>query len=120
MSAPIAPSPSPEQLTKLLAESGYWKEASTDQIAPLVYDELRKLAHYYMSAERADHTLQTTALVNEAYLHLAGQTNPHWQNRNHFFAAAARMMRHILVNYAKARQAAKSGGGAIKVELRED
>ncbi len=116
----IAASPSPEQLTQLLADSGYWKEASADQVAPLVYDELRRLAHHYMSGERPDHTLQTTALVNEAYLHLAGQTNAHWQNRNHFFAGAARMMRHILVNYAVSRRAAKRGGGAVKLELRED
>ena len=112
-------SASPEQLTEMLADSGYWKSAAPDAVAPLVYDELRRLAHSYMTRERPDHTLQTTALVNEAYLHLAGQTNPQWQNRNHFFAGAARMMRHVLVNYAKSRRAAKRGGGAMKVELTE-
>jgi len=70
-----------------------------------------------MGGERPDHTLQTTALVNEAYLRLAGQTNPRWQNRAHFFAVAARAMRQILVNYAKSQQSQKRGGGALKVEL---
>lgn len=106
-----------EQLNDLLANSGYWRAAAADDVAPLVYNELRRLAHSYMTRERPDHTLQTTALVNEAYLHLAGQTNPQWQNRNHFFAAAARMMRHILVNYAKSRNAQKRGAGAQKLEL---
>ena len=115
----VAASPSPEQLTELLANSGYWKSAAPDELAPLVYDELRRLAHSYMSRERPDHTLQTTALVNEAYLHLAERTNPHWQNRQHFFAGAARMMRHILVNYARSRQTAKRGGGAQRVDLEE-
>jgi RNA polymerase sigma factor (TIGR02999 family) len=72
-----------------------------------------------MGGERADHTLQTTALVNEAYLRLADQTNPRWQDRAHFFAVAARAMRHILVNYAKSYRAQKRGGGALKIELDE-
>jgi RNA polymerase sigma factor (TIGR02999 family) len=116
----IAASPSSEQITSLLAESGYWKTAEADAVAPLVYEELRRLAHHCMSGERSDHTLQTTALVNEAYLRLIDQTNPHWQNRSHFFAGAACMMRHILVDYARTRRRAKRGGGAIKVELKDD
>jgi RNA polymerase sigma factor (TIGR02999 family) len=72
-----------------------------------------------MDGQRPDHTLQTTALVNEAYLRLAGQTNPSWQNRAHFFAVAARAMRQILVNYAKSSRAQKRGGGAVRVELDE-
>jgi RNA polymerase sigma factor (TIGR02999 family) len=116
----IAASPSPREVTDLLANSGYWTTAEPDQVAPLVYDELRRLAHHYMSGERSDHTLQTTALVNEAYIRLADQTNPHWRNRNHFFAGAARMMRHILVEYARSRQRLKRGAGAVKVELTED
>src|SRR2546430_7395930 len=72
-----------------------------------------------MGAERPDHTLQTTALVNEAYLRLADQTNPRWQNRAHFFAVAARAMRQILVSYARTQQAQKRGGGAFKIELDE-
>jgi RNA polymerase sigma factor (TIGR02999 family) len=111
--------PSPQELSRLLADSSYWKGAALDQVAPLVYEELRRLAHHYMSQQRPNHTLQTTALVHEAYLRFADQTNPHWQNRTHFFAGAAQMMRHILINYAKNRQADKRGGGAIKPELNE-
>src|SRR6476659_4630597 len=106
----VAGSPSPQQISDLLATSGYWQSAQPDELAPLVYDELRQLAHRYMRSERPDHTLQTTALVNEAYLRLADQTNPHWQDRTHFFAVAARMMRQILVNYAKSYRAPKRGG----------
>lgn len=115
----IAASPSAHELTALLADTGYWSSAQADQVAPLVYEELRRLAHRFMSSERQDHTLQTTALVNEAYMRLADQTDAHWQNRTHFFAGAARMMRHILVDYARGRQRAKRGAGAVKVELTE-
>jgi RNA polymerase sigma-70 factor, ECF subfamily len=116
----LAAAPTPEQITELLAESGYWKNAQPDKLAPLVYEELRQLAHRYMRGERPDHTLQTTALVNEAYLRLADRTDPHWRDRNHFFAAAARMMRHILVDYARSRQRSKRGGGAVKVTLNDE
>lgn len=116
----LAASPSPRQITNFLAESGYWKTAQPDQLAPLVYEELRRLAYRYMRSERADHTLQATALVNEAYLRLAEQTDPHWQDRTHFVAAAARMMRHILVDYARGRQRANGGGNAVRTELREE
>ena len=112
-----ASSPSPRQVTALLAETGYWRGAQLEEVAPLVYEELRRLAHRFMSSERPDHTLQTTALVNEAYLRLADQTGPRWHDRTHFFAGAARMMRHILVDYARGRQRAKRGAGAVKVEL---
>ena len=115
----MSPEPSPQELGQLLADSGYWDTASLEQLAPVVYDELRRLAHYHMSRERPDHTLQTTALVNEAYLRLADQTPAHWQNRAHFFAGAGQIMRHILVNYARSRQTAKRGGGAQKVNLDE-
>jgi RNA polymerase sigma factor (TIGR02999 family) len=116
----VAGSLSPQQISDLLATSGYWQNAQPDELAPLVYDELRQLAHRYMRGERPDHTLQTTALVNEAYMRLADQTDPHWQDRTHFFAAAARMMRHILVDYARGRQRAKRGAGAIKIELSDE
>src|SRR5205085_10978397 len=86
---------------------------------PLVYEELRRVAHHHLSRQRPDHTLQTTALVNEAYLRLADQTNPRWQNRAHFFAVAARAMRQILVSYARSQESQKRGGGAFKVELDE-
>jgi RNA polymerase sigma factor (TIGR02999 family) len=82
-----------------------------------VYEELRRVAHHHLSGQRRDHTLQTTALVNEAYLRLADQTNPRWENRAHFFAVAARAMRQILVSYARSQQSQKRGGGAVKVEL---
>jgi RNA polymerase sigma factor (TIGR02999 family) len=107
-------------ITQRLAETGYWPSAQLDDVAPLVYEELRRLAHGYMSRERGDHTLQATALVNEAYLRLADQTNPHWQNRTHFFAAAARMMRHILVDYARSRSRGKRGGGAVRITLTDE
>lgn len=109
----------PQQITDLLAETGYWKSAQLDEVAPLVYEELRRLAHSYMRGERPDHTLQATALVNEAYLRLAERTRPHWQDRAHFFAGAARMMRHILVDHARRRQRVKRGSGAVNLELTE-
>lgn len=113
------PSISPDEVTGLLAQTGYWQDAELAEVAPLVYEELRQLAHRYMSGERPDHTLQTTALVNEAYLRMANRGQPHWQNRNHFMAGAACMMRHILVDYGRRRQRAKRGAGAVKVELTE-
>jgi RNA polymerase sigma-70 factor (ECF subfamily) len=86
---------------------------------PLVYDELRRLAHHYLRQERRDHTLQSTALVHEAYLRLAGQNPPQWQNRAHFFGIAAHIMRQILVEYARGRSTAKRGGGACRLTLDE-
>jgi RNA polymerase sigma factor (TIGR02999 family) len=87
---------------------------------PLVYAELRRLAHHYLQQERSDHTLQSTALVHEAYLRLAGQNPPQWQNRAHFFGIAARVMRQILVEYARGHNAAKRGGvGAYTLALDE-
>ena len=80
-------------------------------LVPLVYDELRRLAHHYMRGERADHVLQTTALVNEAYLRLAGMSRMQWRDRTHFFAMAATQMRRILVDCARERDAGKRGGG---------
>jgi len=85
----------------------------------MVYDELRRVAHRHLSGQRPGHTLQTTALVNEAYLRLADQTNLRWQNRAHFFAVAAQAMRRILVSYARAQRSEKRGGGALKIELDE-
>jgi RNA polymerase sigma factor (TIGR02999 family) len=113
------PSASPEEVTRLLADWRQGNGAALNQLTPLVYEDLRRVAHHYMSGQRPDHTLQTTALVNEAYLRLADQTNPNWQDRAHFFAVAARAMRQILVNYAKSYRAQKRGGGAHKVELNE-
>ena len=114
-----APSVSQRRVTDLLARWSDGDDAALMELTPLVYDELRRLAHHYMEGERPDHTLQTTALVNEAYLRLADQTNPNWQSRAHFFAIAARAMRRILVSYARSNRAQKRGGGAVKIELDE-
>src|SRR6478736_5772561 len=110
---------SPHRVTQLLAEWNHGDNAALVELTPLVYEELRRLAHHFMDGQRSDHTLQTTALVNEAYLRLADQTNPSWQNRAHFFAVAARAMRQIVVDYARSYQSQKRGGGALKVELDE-
>ena len=113
------PSVSQQRVTELLAHWSDGDDAALAELTPLVYEELRHLAHHFMEGQRPDHTLQTTALVNEAYLRLADQTNPRWQNRAHFFAVAARAMRQILVSYARGQRSQKRGGGALKVELDE-
>ena len=113
------PSVSQQRVTDLLTRWSEGDDAVLAELTPLVYEELRRLAHRQMGAERLDHTLQTTALVSEAYLRLADQTNPRWQNRAHFFAVAARAMRQILVSYARSQRAEKRGGGALKIELDE-
>jgi len=113
------PSVSPHRVTQLLREWTQGDDSALAELTPLVYEELRRLAHHYMEGERPDHTLQTTALVNEAYLCLADQTNPNWQSRAHFFAVAARAMRRILVSYARSNRAQKRGGGGTKIELDE-
>ena len=110
---------SQQRVTDLLERWSCGDDAALAELTPLVYDELRHLAHRQMSGQRPDHTLQTTALVNEAYLRLADQTNPRWQNRAHFLAVAARAMRQILVSYARSQRSQKRGGGALKVELDE-
>src|SRR6266513_823476 len=110
---------SQQRVTELLTRWSHGDDAAFAELTPLVYGELRRLAHREMGAERPDHTLQTTALVNEAYLRLAGQSNPRWQNRAHFFAVAARAMRRILVSYARSQRSQKRGGGAFKIELDE-
>lgn len=102
----------------MLIEWGNGNEAMLDKIMPFIYSELHKLAHQYMRRERAGHTLQTTALVNEAYLRLVDQKNVQWQNRAHFFGIAAQMMRRILVDYARKQNYLKHGGGAQRVFLR--
>src|SRR5207249_5198039 len=113
------PSVSPQRVTELLVHWSDGDDAALAELTPLIYEELRRLAHRQMGAERPDHTLQTTALVNEAYISLADQTKPRWQNRAHFFAVAARAMRRILVSYARSQRSQKRGGGALKMELDE-
>ena len=107
------------EVTKLLMDWSSGNQAALDRLMPVVEAELRRLAHHYMSRERAGHTLQTTALVNEAYLRLVDQKQVSWQNRAHFFGIAARLMRQVLVDYARRRHYAKRGGGAPHVALDE-
>jgi RNA polymerase sigma-70 factor, ECF subfamily len=102
-------------LTGLLNDWADGDKAALDQLTPLVYDEIRRIAHRYVQRERAGQTLQTTALVNEAYLRLAGSQQLTWQNRAHFFAVTAQVMRHILIDHARRRQYVKHGGEAERV-----
>ena len=110
---------SPSEVTRLVSRWSGGDPTALQQLTPLVYDELRRLAHRYMSHARPDHTLQTTALVNEAYLRFARQTDPNLSSRAHFFAVAARAMRQILINYATSYNAQKRGGAGIKIDLDE-
>ncbi len=113
------PTPSPQEVTQLLAAWGKGDRSALDKLFPLVHSELRRIAQRQMSQERPGHTLQATALVNEAYLKLAGQQGFDWQNRAHFFAVCAQVMRHILIDHARAHARDKRGGGAVKVSLNE-
>jgi RNA polymerase sigma factor (TIGR02999 family) len=106
-------------VTQLLVRWRDGDREALEALMPLVYDELRRLAHHYLRQERNDHTLQSTALVHEAYLRLAGQNPPQWQNRAHFFGIAAHIMRQILVEYARGRSAAKRRGSACRLTLDE-
>jgi RNA polymerase sigma-70 factor, ECF subfamily len=109
----------PQEITQLLINWSQGDKVALDQLVPLVYPELRLLAKRYMGREAPEHTLQTSALINEAYLKLVDQKNVKWQNRAHFFAVAAQVMRHILVDHARTRNYAKRGGGAPKLPLDE-
>jgi RNA polymerase sigma-70 factor, ECF subfamily len=111
--------PSPHLVTQLLVDWGNGNQAALDKLMPLVYDELHRLAHRYMDRERPGHTLQTSALVNEAFVRLVDQNDVHWQNRAHFFGIAAQLMRRILVDYARSRHYAKRGGDARQVSFDE-
>ena len=108
---------SPNEITKLLHGWQGGDGAALDALVPVVYKELRRLAHYELRKERPDHTLQSTALVNEAYLRLVGQNLPKLENRAHFFAIAAQLMRQILVDYARRHRASKRGSGICLLEL---
>src|SRR6476620_6908955 len=107
------------EVTELLHAWSDGKEESLDDLVPLVYEELHRLARHYMNGERSDHMLQTSALVNEAYLRLVDWKNVRWQNRAHFFGVAAQIMRRILVDFARSRNYAKRGGAARQVSLAE-
>jgi RNA polymerase sigma factor (TIGR02999 family) len=108
---------SQHEVTQLLEQWRRGDKQALVRLTPLVYDELHRLAHHYISRERPGHTLQTTALVNEAYLRLVEQKDVEWQSRAHFFAVSAQVMRHILVDYARQQAAVKRGGEFQKVEL---
>jgi RNA polymerase sigma-70 factor, ECF subfamily len=115
----LTPASPQQQVTQLLCQ---WRDGdpnALEKLIPLVEPELQRLAHRYMSRERPGHTLQTTALLDDAYLQLAGKTHPQWQNRAHFFAVAAQIMRRIMVDHARQRHALKRGGGAIRITLDE-
>jgi RNA polymerase sigma-70 factor, ECF subfamily len=111
--------PSPQDVTELLLDWSNGNQAALDKLMPLVYQELHRLAHQYMARERPEHTLQTSALLNEAYLRLVDQKNVRWQNRAQFFGIAAKLMRQILVDHAKQRHRAKRGGHARQIPLDE-
>jgi RNA polymerase sigma factor (TIGR02999 family) len=111
--------PEPQEVTRLLIAWGNGDQAALDELLPLVYQELHRLAARHLSRERSGHTLQTTALIHEAYLRLIEQKAVQWQNRAHFFAVAATLMRRILVDHARARQYQKRGGGAQQVTFDE-
>ena len=109
----------PEDITHLLRAWSEGDESALEKVTPLVYRELYRLAGHYMGGERPGHTLQATALVNEAYVRLIDWKNVQWQNRAHFFAVSAQLMRRILVDYARSRRYAKRGGGARPVALED-
>ena len=110
---------SPKEITQLLIAWGNGDQTALEELAPLVHSELHRLAHHYMSRERPGHTLQTSALINEAYIRLINWKDVRWQNRSHFFAVSAQLMRRILVDFARDRQYLKRGGGAVQVSLAE-
>jgi RNA polymerase sigma factor (TIGR02999 family) len=111
---------SPNEVTQLLVAWGNGDQAALEQLMPLVYSELHRLAHRHIKKERPGHTLQTSALLNEAFLRLVDQRDVQWQGRAHFFSIAAQMMRRILVDYARSRRYAKRGGDAQQVSFDEE
>lgn len=111
--------PAPNLITQLLMDWRGGDSAALEKLAPIVYEEMRRIARRYMKGERAGHTLQTSALVNEAYMRLVDHNNIQWENRAHFFAVAAQAMRRVLVDHARNRNYQKRGGGAHKVEFDE-
>lgn len=110
----------PDEITELLLGWSKGDKGALEHLIPLVSSELRRLARRYMAKERSDHTLQTSALINEAYLRLVNQQNVEWKDRAHFFAVAAQIMRHILIDHARKYQYGKRGAGAQKIELNDD
>src|SRR5690349_8076413 len=109
-------SPQSDQITELLQSWNDGDQGAIEKLMPLIYDELHRLAQQHMSRERPGHTLQTTALLNEAYLRLVDSARPNWEGRTHFYGICAKVMRRVLVDWARARQASKRGGGVCVLE----
>jgi RNA polymerase sigma factor (TIGR02999 family) len=109
----------PNDVTRLLIKWSAGDKSALDELVPVVYGELRRLARRHMNRENPGHTLQTSALINEAYLRLVNQRDVEWKDRAHFFAVAAQVMRHILIDHARGQRSAKRGAGAVRVELNE-
>jgi RNA polymerase sigma factor (TIGR02999 family) len=114
------PELSSQEITLLLRDWNLGDEEALPKLVPLVYKELHRMAHFYMRGERPAHTLQTTALINEAYLRLSNLNQMNWEDRNHFFAVSARLMRRILVDSARARKSGKRGGEVDRIPINED
>jgi RNA polymerase sigma factor (TIGR02999 family) len=112
-------SSAPYEVTQLLIAWSNGDQAARESLMSVVYEELHRLARRYMRNESPGHTLQTSALVHEAFIRLVDQRNVHWQNRSHFFGIAAQMMRRILIDYARSRNFAKRGGGAVRLSIEE-
>jgi RNA polymerase sigma factor (TIGR02999 family) len=110
---------SPQEVTQLLIEWSRGNQGALERLMPLVYAELHRMASRYMAAQPSDHTLQTTALIHEAYLRLAPDSDKHWKNRAHFFRVAPKSMRHVLVDHARGQLAAKRGGKHQELPLTE-
>jgi len=108
------------EVTRLLSDCSSGDRAAFDRLIPLVYEDLRRIAHRRLAGERDGHTLNTTAVAHEAYVHLVNQATASWRDRAHFFAVAARVIRNVLIDYARARATAKRGAGALRIPLRED
>ncbi|HEU4390654.1 MAG TPA: ECF-type sigma factor, partial [Blastocatellia bacterium] len=113
------PASSSTEVTQILLDWSKGDKSALDKLMPLVYAELRRLAHHHMRRERDGHTLQTTGLINEAYMRLIDQRSVEWQNRAHFFGIASQLMRRILVDYARSRNYAKRGGGIHQIAIDE-
>lgn len=110
----------PDRVTRLLASCTAGDREAFEDLIPVVYDDLRRIAHRRLAHERSGHTLSTTAVVHEAYVQLVNQATATWRDRAHFFAVASRVIRHVLIDYARARNTAKRGGDAIRIPLSDD
>lgn len=115
-----SPTGSPDEVTRLISRCAEGDSDSFDRLMPLVYEDLRRIAHRRLRSERTGHTLNTTAVVHEAYLQLVNQATATWRARAHFFAVAARVIRHILIDYARARRTQKRAGSDLLIPMRED